>query len=544
MAYKGIDLDLRTPRPPVLSREVFGHPERNGHGSGSLGVSAGAIAVDEDVLACCNCAYDVARFHASSEVRLEHLLHALTRVVVAAEFLTELGIRVDSLRRETAVAIAAEAPSSLLASEGNPHASAAFEDVLRRASEHAAKRHVPAGLEDLLRTVLSGGPGSPAASLLSHAAGDPQRLERWRDAPLRAVFAAPAPEARAEMTSDLSSSAAQAMFQRLDVMEATLRALQGQVAADRQALGDMLRDVDSGVQALRGASGDLGDRHALLDLTREVQSSMQALRRESSGAAAERTEAAERVQALKVLVDTKLTEIGATVSERLARLDNMGPLGEHFASLDKIAAAGESWRDLGEAVRGFDATVNKQTLETVNRVTGAISERLEKAETGLSRLQQDTERYWGATGERQIALDASVRAHLQGAEEAAKKHDKDLGEVYQALVKLGANQQTLGDNFTAWRIETGGDIGIVNNGLRQLEQTVLGLFGQLGGELQALQQRTTSVQTASRIRGGFKRWLYGTDSVFGWRGEADGSGAAAGRSGEHEAEVDVVQRPA
>ena len=544
MAYKGIDLDLRTPRPPVLSRDAFGHPERNGHGAGSLGVSASAIAVDEDVLACCNCAYDVARFHASGEVRLEHLLHALTRVVVAAEFLTELGVRVDSLRRETAVAIAAEAPSSLHASEGNPHASAAFEDVLRRASEQAAKRHVPAGLDDLLRTLLSGGPGSPAASLLTHAATDPQRLERWRDAPLRGAFAAPA-ETRTETIGELSSMAAQAMFQRLDGMEATLRALQGQVAADRQALGDMLRDVDSGVQALRGGAGELGDRHALLDLTREVQSSVQALRREASGAAAERTEAAERVHALKALVDAKLTEIGTTVSERLARLDNMGPLGEHFASLDKLAAASESWRDLSEAVRSFDATVNKQTLDTINRVTGAISERLEKAEAGLTRLQQDTERYWGATSERQIALDASVRAHLQGVEEAARKREKEIAEVYQALVKLGANQQTLGDNFTAWRIETGGDIGIVNNGLRQLEQTVLGLFGRLGGELQALQQQTSPARTAGRrVGGSFKRWLYGTDSVFGWRGEANSPAGVARSAGDHEAQVDVVERRA
>jgi hypothetical protein len=515
MAYKGVDLDLRTPRPHVLSRDTFGHPERNGNAAGSLSVATGAIAVDETVLGCCNCAYDVARFHASSEVRLEHLLHALTRVVAATEFLTELGIRVDSLRRETAVAIAGEAPSSLLAAEGSPHASAAFEDVLRRASEQAAKRHAPAGLEDLVRTMLSGGPGSPAASLLAHAAADPQRLERWRDAPLRAVFSATAPEARTDAIGELSPSTAQAMLARLDAMEGTLRALQGQVAADRQTLGDMLRDVDSSVHALR---------------------------RESSGAsAAERAETAERVHALKTLVDNKLSEIGTTVTERLARMDNMGLLGEHLASLDKIATAGESWRELSEAVHGFDAIVNKHTLEIVNRVTGAISERLEKAEAGLGRLQQDTERYWSATGERQIALDASVRAHLQSVEEAAKKHERDLGEVHQALVKLGANQQTLGDNFTAWRIETGGDIGIVNNGLRQLEQTVLGLFGQLGGELQALQQQVPAAQPAVRAGGSFKRWLYGTDSVFGWRAE---TGTPAQAANDHEVQVDLVERRA
>jgi hypothetical protein len=112
-----------------------------------------------------------------------------------------------------------------------------------------------------------------------------------------------------------------------------------------------------------------------------------------------------------------------------------------------------------------------------------------------------------------------VRAQLQGAEEAGKTHERDLGEIYQALVKLGANQQTLGDNFTAWRIESGGDIAIVNNRLQQLEQTTLDLLGHLGAELQALRQE--SHESGGR-RNGFKRWLYGTGNVFaaGWRDEA------------------------
>ena len=81
---------------------------------------AGPIAVDDTVLACCNCAYDVARFHASEDVRLEHLLHALTRVGAAVDVLAELGIRVDTLRRETAVAIAAEMPAGPIEDHGTP----------------------------------------------------------------------------------------------------------------------------------------------------------------------------------------------------------------------------------------------------------------------------------------------------------------------------------------------------------------------------------------------------------------------------------------
>ena len=184
MAYKGNDLDLRPARQSAPAREAPGASERAANAAGARPASADPIPVDDTVLACCNCAYDVARFHGSEDVRLEHLLHALTRVGAAAEVLAELGIRVDTLRRETAVAIAAEMPAGALADHGTPHASVAFQDVLRRAADQAAKRSAPAGLPDLLRTVLGGGPGSPAATLLMRAAADPQRLERWRDAPL------------------------------------------------------------------------------------------------------------------------------------------------------------------------------------------------------------------------------------------------------------------------------------------------------------------------------------------------------------------------
>ena len=195
MAYKGNDLDLRLLRPSVHAWEApdrtRGPPlrERSCGAAGEHG--ANPIAVDDNVLACCNAAFDVARFHASQDVRLEHLLHALTRVGVAVELLTDLGIRVDMLRRETAVAIAAEMPAGPVEDDRMPHASTAFEDVLRRAADQAAKRHVPAGLHDLLRTMLGGGAGSPSAALLMRAAADPQRLERWRDAPLRDGWSVP-----------------------------------------------------------------------------------------------------------------------------------------------------------------------------------------------------------------------------------------------------------------------------------------------------------------------------------------------------------------
>jgi len=500
MAYKGTDLDLRARRPTASAREARSPAaaERAANGAGSQPAHAGAgpIAVDDDLLACCNSTYDVARFHASEDVRLEHLLHALTRVGAAVEVLAELGIRVDTLRRETAVAIAAEMPAGGLEGEAEPHASAAFEDVLRRAADLAAKRGAPAGLHDLLRTLLGGGPGSPAAALLMGAAADPQRLERWRDAPLRAALHSAAPDAKTEAAgTELAPAATQALLARLDHMETALRTLHNQVAGDRQALGDLLR---------------------------EVQSSLQALRSEGAHTAAtERAQSADRTHAVESLLEAKLGDIRnamRALGDRLAGMDGIGALGDRLAGIDKLAAASDSWQQLRSHMETVEGRVGTQTLDVANRIADAFSERLSKTEAALQRLQEETERHWSSNGERDIALEASVRAHLQGAEEAGKKHERDLGEIYQALVKLGANQQTLGDNFTAWRIESGGDIGIVDNRLQQLEQTMLDLLGHLGTELQTLQQE-------SRVGGGrgngFKRWLYGTGSVFaaGWREE-------------------------
>ena len=282
-------------------------------------------------------------------------------------------------------------------------------------------------------------------------------------------------------------------------MEAALRALQAEAAADRQILGDLLRDVQSGLQALR-----------------------------SEGAT---TATTDRGQAVDARLEAKLGDLDKS----------MGTLGKRLAGLDKIAAASDAWQELRTSMEAVEGRFGTQTLDVANRIADAFSERLGKTEAGLQRLQEETERHWSSNGERQIALEASVRAHLQGAEEAGKTHARDLGEIYQALVKLGANQQTLGDNFTAWRIESGGDIGIVSNRLQQLEQTVLDLLGHLGSELQALRQES---QSGGGRRSGFKRWLYGTGNVFaaGWRDETANARQMLGHTTEGEAQVQVVEK--
>jgi predicted signal transduction protein with EAL and GGDEF domain len=281
-----------------------------------------------------------------------------------------------------------------------------------------------------------------------------------------------------------SPELAEALVGRLDAMASSLKSLVAQSAADRQASSALLRDAQAALQALGGAGTP----------TARVGS--------------------DAVEAL---------------SGKLGEVEKMlGVVANRLAGIDGLASTGDAWQELRERTSAIEGRLGTQALDIANRVGAALAERLEGAQSGLRQLEEETEKRWSSNGERQIALEAAVRAHLQSAEASAKKHERDLNEIYQALVKLGANQQTLGDNFTAWRIESGGDIGIVSNRVQQLERTVLDLFGHLGTDLRAWRQE-------SRVGGNgvenFKRWLYGTSKALAssWR-DAPASSSKAGEA--------------
>ncbi|MGE0849337.1 MAG: hypothetical protein AB7O44_06905 [Hyphomicrobiaceae bacterium] len=538
MAYKGSDLDLRLLRAGAIGQNA-GAVEHPGEGAWVQAARSGSgIAVDEAVLACCNSAYDIASFHAADSVRLEHLLHALTRAAAGVDLLSELGVRVDGLRRETAAAIAADMPAGAIERSEAPAASGAFEDVLRRACELAARRWSPTTLPDVLRVLLSGGPGSPAAGLLLRAAADPQRLERWRDEPRREVLAAvPIPS-----EADPRAPLAEALREQLGQMESALRALRDEVGADRRAFGDLLREMRSELPALRALRDEVGaDRKAFGDLLRDVWSELPTLRMLRDEVAADRKIIGELLRDVRSELQVRdkgdgagvgTMDVGAVDALLEARFGGLGKatsdLVEHLPAIERLVA-GEPSQELLGRLEAVEERIELRALEAADKVANGLAERLERTEASLRRLQEASDRNWTSGGERQIALEASVRAQMQTADEANKAYERHLGEIYQALVKLGANQQTLGDNFATWRTETGGDISIVNNRLQQLEHTILELLKQLGGELQLLRQESHA--NGSRRGNGFKRWLYGTNNVFaaGRKGNAVASSAKPGR---------------
>ena len=109
MSYKGSDLDLRTPYALGVSEDAAGQA---GWSLPPMPGRDGPIPVDQTVLACCNAAYDAALFHGARDVRVEHLLYALTRVDAARDILEQHGVRTQQLRRDAAGAIVDEAPAT------------------------------------------------------------------------------------------------------------------------------------------------------------------------------------------------------------------------------------------------------------------------------------------------------------------------------------------------------------------------------------------------------------------------------------------------
>ncbi len=200
MGYRGQDLDLRTPQSWRATPSETGGSAKGPNGPatrpGSFpGEPEIPIWVDDTVLACCNHAFDVALAHRSGEVRVEHLLHALTRIDAATEILEASGIRTSSLRRETATVIASEIPLTLTNGNTTPRRADTFEEVLRLAAAHAYQRNAPVSVEDLLYVFFEIRPTIHGLELIDHHYQN-QTIRRERpERPMPAFRRMPAPPA-------------------------------------------------------------------------------------------------------------------------------------------------------------------------------------------------------------------------------------------------------------------------------------------------------------------------------------------------------------
>ncbi|MEL6311095.1 MAG: hypothetical protein AAFQ17_01820, partial [Pseudomonadota bacterium] len=144
--------------------------------------------VDGTVLKCCNQAYDLAVAHRAPEVRLEHLVHAMTLIPSAVEILRSEGVSDATLRRESGIIIAHDIPSVRADAKIAPATSDEMEDTLRHAASRAYRMRSPVTIDDILQTLFDMTRDIPTRNLLSrHRADwtirDPLEGRRGQDAP-------------------------------------------------------------------------------------------------------------------------------------------------------------------------------------------------------------------------------------------------------------------------------------------------------------------------------------------------------------------------
>ena len=205
MDYRGQDLDLRTARWSASSTEPSGWreaapapqpsspPTPAAPAARASGLRAsGPIWVDDTLLACANQAFDIALAYRSAEVRLEHLVLAMTRVEAAAAALEGRGVRVVSLRRDSAVTIAGELPTA--SADASPRRSPELEDVLRLAASRASQAGRAASVDDVALVLGDVGGDLPGADLIVRHF--PRRAREFRVVALARAQAAGAERGR------------------------------------------------------------------------------------------------------------------------------------------------------------------------------------------------------------------------------------------------------------------------------------------------------------------------------------------------------------
>lgn len=450
MNYRGEDLDIRTPQTRGGSSLTVTE-QRSSRGGGP-------IYVDETVLTCCNYAYEVALAHRSSEVRLEHLLHALTRVDAAAQILESRGIRELALRRETAAFIAADIPIGLGNGQSGPRRSEDFELVLRRASEIAGGREAPASVKDVLHVMMDLEPGLRGLELLRRHLAPPQpympepryaNYEMPREQ-MRMVPAYYVNEPPPRMVEPRQSATDNVQNSRLDTLEQMVRGLTQDLAQEREGFSTLLQSLQSDVRAgrdgidrvsgsLQGASGISAD-----DLERKTESLN------------------ERLANFERSLETRFDIVEAALQGAGGEVADLTPLAQRLDNMERIIVSrGGSDDDalsdkIATRLRGIvgDGNGSGEAIGSqVRTMLAPVSKKMDDLQQALDVRQGSAVSALNALSDRVGALERTLSTTDFGSSGDGNAAE-GLSEVHDALMKLNENQLTLADAVNKWRGDT------------------------------------------------------------------------------------------
>ncbi len=487
MSYRGEDLDLRTPQSrgardgyPGADVGMNGTRHRSPASAASRGET---VMVDETVMACCNHAYDVAQAHGANEVRLEHLVHALTRVEAAAEILEQRGIREAHLRRESAAVIASEIPVGLAHSHSAPRSSVEFEDVLRRASDQSRSRGIAGSVHDLLWVLLNYNREIPAIALLLRHAADWQswdwphkvetRREDYRDAARpqqtyyteRRVYSEPAPppprprvvEGDAPLPGQQPSGYSQVLnldpvHQRLDMMDQAFRKLQNELVNERRVMADTMRDMM---------------RESMREMSRELMREMASQRGGSVTLPPGLMDRLEGVDRMERTVDQRLQSLEKIVTNGMQEgARNWAAMGDRLKALDKVAASNP-----GGVSSGLADLVTEQLIAVTGQVQSA-TEKLESLERNFEARQNENQRTWSVAMDKFKVLEEGLTSSRRDGSGVQTMLQERFQGVHQKLEQQNLSIASLVAQLTE----------PVTDRLRHLE-------GSIQRQLEALGQR-------------------------------------------------------
>jgi hypothetical protein len=443
---------------------------------------------DDIGLACCHHAHEVARAHGAREVMLEHLVHALARVLPAAAVLEDRGIHVEALRRESAAVLASEIPVDNTVQLGQLKASRDFNTVMYLAAAGASHRDEKAtGVRDVLDALLKYDPRSRAVRLVrKHAAGNLEEatdpLSEMRTAMER--YTSEMREVRLLAADIKTGQASQgiavqnAIDLRLSQLERAVSSLVGDssFSGDRFSVAERVRSISEAVTAQRTDLAAL--QHMLTEGLPAVSSPAPVAALDERIATMQRIDSGliERFKAFEKLLETQLTSMSA----------NIGKLGERLTLVEDLITgdpldSSSVHSVLDEHVKAVQRNMDAQRLD-MQRIETLVGERMKAVERmfeGQSRAIVErvggiqlagSGAYDPETIERIRSVDELLASQSDSITSIHQTLDSELEQIRKALVALGHAQQTLSTAIDEWRLNNSGDLSVISNRLATIEK--------------------------------------------------------------------------
>jgi hypothetical protein len=508
MGYRGDDLDLRTPQatPGDVSisqpAEPFVQPTRQRQNA----PRQAPIWVDDLLLDCCNHAYDVASAHRAPEVRLEHLIYALTRIDEATEVLEQRGIRVAGLRREAATVVATEIPVAGGNGKTNPRRAEAMEEVLRLAAAYAYRRQAPAGVTDLIYVLLDS--GMELTTLLRSFPGTARPLEATLEVEPFRERVRNGPARMQPMRSLAADYGSGTQTSRIDAIEQSLRTLTMELANERKILSGVLQDLQRDLMAQREDTSRLGgitqdkfqalfgDRlHSLEQAFLSNQSGTDTTAIEDQLGLLERTLQGE-ISSTRAAVEALGEQPDLDLAPILTRLETM----EAAAGLDRERRVATA-QALSEEIKSLAIIVERQPAELPAIVTTPIIDHLNTQASARDAHYAATIDAQSETNRRLAALEEAFNSFASRAENAASAAAQERAELRELLQSLTARHQ---EGFTSLSDSLTEDFSEVHDGLNRVHSDHTALATTLDREAEgaanafsALTARIESLEMAS-----------------------------------------------